>query len=810
MHHHSSLFSGLVLLALCAQVRAQTPRAFEQAAMLSYDAKDYYAAYKYYDRVLEMEPNRADIALRCAESAALYGALAEAERYYDTALKSGTLTSSKRPVALSGMAQIKKNLGKYEEAIQLFEQYLSISGISDTQKQLIQTEIANCEWAMEKLTNVDQLVQVQRFEAPLNSAESEMGMLKLGTTYYYGGLYPIEWGDRHRPARPLLQVMEAENGRNPRPAWFNQPKKHTALPAFSPDGTLLILPVGTYTSGMEVRCELYLFRQSFGTWSDPIRLPDYINQKGSTQTHPYIVDREDGYLDLFYISDAPGGQGGKDIWSVKFSRQGVFDYPQNLKTLNTPGDEASPFFDPSSQSLYFSSTGYLHLGGFDVYRSEWQSDQWSAPFHLPTPINSSHHDLFYRPLNDSEGLLTSNRLGAVATGDESCCYDLFQVTIQPQHFIPFAQDAITGRPISNAHFELSNKRQSLTWKVGEPLQPLLVRNQNYVLTTSSPGYYSDTTWVSTLDQEKYPSELHQKVALRPLPVEVVVEVYDAYTHLPLGEAGFAPLPGQPSPFGLLYPKDSSSQSVVVKLEPYSSYGLLVEKEGYTSDTLFLSAEQLSSPGSRFVQSVFLEPVNLQHFLPLALFFDNDAPKPAAASRITPYDRTFDAYYLQKEAYVRELAAAFTEPEDQDCAVERLESFFEQEVKAGYLRLEDFAENLDLFLKNDYVVEILIKGFASPLASREYNLALTKRRVQSVKNYLRLVKDGMYNKYLVNRRLIITLAPMGETSVGNAVSDNHRKKHESVYSVEASRERRAEIIEVRLSKIFPSPDNQISE
>ena len=109
MHHHSSLFSGLVLLALCAQVRAQTPRAFEQAAMLSYDAKDYYAAYKYYDRVLEMEPNRADIALRCAESAALYGALAEAERYYDTALKSGTLTSSKRPVALSGMAQIKKN-----------------------------------------------------------------------------------------------------------------------------------------------------------------------------------------------------------------------------------------------------------------------------------------------------------------------------------------------------------------------------------------------------------------------------------------------------------------------------------------------------------------------------------------------------------------------------------------------------------------------------------------------------------------------------------------------------------------------------
>jgi outer membrane protein OmpA-like peptidoglycan-associated protein len=250
--------------------------------------------------------------------------------------------------------------------------------------------------------------------------------------------------------------------------------------------------------------------------------------------------------------------------------------------------------------------------------------------------------------------------------------------------------------------------------------------------------------------------------------------------------------------------------MLLRLEPYSSYQLCIKKEGYSLDTLLLSSDELSNPGTYLNRAVFLEPINLHHFLPLALYFDNDAPKPASASQIMPYDRTYQAYYAQKEAYLKGLAAAFEDPEEQDCAAERLEAFFKEEVQAGYLRLEDFAENLDLFLKNEYEVEILIKGFASPLASREYNLALTRRRVLSVKNYLRTVKDGMYNKYLINRRLRITLAPMGESSVSPSISDNYRKKHESVYSVEASRERRAEIIEVRLSKIFPSPDNQISE
>ena len=94
---------------------------------------------------------------------------------------------------------------------------------------------------------------------------------------------------------------------------------------------------------------------------------------------------------------------------------------------------------------------------------------------------------------------------------------------------------------------------------------------------------------------------------------------------------------------------------------------------------------------------------------------------------------------------------------------------------------------------------MVKGFASPLASKEYNLALTKRRIVSVQNYLRKCNNGYYESFIQTKKLIVTTAPYGETLAKAEVADNARDKSASVFSVEASRERRAEIIEVKLHR-----------
>jgi len=36
-------------------------------------------------------------------------------------------------------------------------------------------------------------------------------------------------------------------------------------------------------------------------------------------------------------------------------------------TINTPGNEKSPFIHSDSQTLYFSSDGHKGLGGYDIF-----------------------------------------------------------------------------------------------------------------------------------------------------------------------------------------------------------------------------------------------------------------------------------------------------------------------------------------------------------------------------------------------------------------------------------------------------------
>jgi hypothetical protein len=54
--------------------------------------------------------------------------------------------------------------------------------------------------------------------------------------------------------------------------------------------------------------------------------------------------------------------------------------------------------------------------------------------------------------------------------------------------------------------------------------------------------------------------------------------------------------------------------------------------------------------------------------------------------------------------------------------------------------------------------------------------------------------------LLNNQLKISTAPLGETLAIAGINDSKKQRELSIFSVEASKERRAEIIEVRLHKI----------
>ncbi len=125
------------------------------------------------------------------------------------------------------------------------------------------------------------------------------------------------------------------------------------------------------------------YRINDSLWSKPFRISEAVNAAGKNARDPYMW----GFDVLYFASDRSGGQGGYDIWSVKLNADGqpAFE-PVNMGTVvNSKEDEVSPFVTPNS-TLYYSSGGFVSLGGLDVYRADYKgenpadrSDQYRLP-----------------------------------------------------------------------------------------------------------------------------------------------------------------------------------------------------------------------------------------------------------------------------------------------------------------------------------------------------------------------------------------------------------------------------------------------
>ena len=115
---------------------------------------------------------------------------------------------------------------------------------------------------------------------------------------------------------------------------------------------------------------------------------------------------------------------------------------------------------------------------------------------------------------------------------------------------------------------------------------------------------------------------------------------------------------------------------------------------------------------------------------------------------------------------------------------------------GYERLELFSTILLENLEAEQTVEIFLKGYTSPRAQGDYNLLLGKRRVSAVRNHFQTWRSGILMDYLENGQLIISEVSFGETKAAASARDERAGERLSIYSPEAARERRVEIVEIK--------------
>ncbi len=123
------------------------------------------------------------------------------------------------------------------------------------------------------------------------------------------------------------------------------------------------------------------------------------------ESHAFITP--DGKT-LYFASNRPGGLGELDIWVSQKDNDGNWMTPVNCgNVINTPYNENTPFYDPSSKTLIFSSVGHPSMGGYDVFQSVNKNGKWTTPVGLPFGLNNTTENTFFIQNNNSTGYITS-------------------------------------------------------------------------------------------------------------------------------------------------------------------------------------------------------------------------------------------------------------------------------------------------------------------------------------------------------------------------------------------------------------------
>ncbi|WP_423344387.1 OmpA family protein [Larkinella sp. VNQ87] len=244
---------------------------------------------------------------------------------------------------------------------------------------------------------VDRLLQTARFgaQAVQNPLAVRPQPLAATVQAFPSQYFPVLTADEQTLVYTVLKpegdedlMVSTQKGETWSPPVSISPQINTVnnegTPTLSADGRTLVFTACQGRTGYG-SCDLYISHKTGDTWSDPKNLGPTINTR-SWESQPALS--ADGRR-LYFVSDRNGGVGRRDIWCSELGDDGEWKTPYNLKSINTPFDEASPFIHANGLSLFFASEGHMGMGGYDLFVADSTSSGWSNPQNLGYPINTS-------------------------------------------------------------------------------------------------------------------------------------------------------------------------------------------------------------------------------------------------------------------------------------------------------------------------------------------------------------------------------------------------------------------------------------
>ncbi len=816
-----------ILFIVCFSVVAfwshgQTWKQYKKDAKKAFDNQEYSVALYYLDTMQKIDSAKFNLYFLQATAAQAYNAFELSERSYKKVLEDEK--SKDLLPATFGLAMVQKMQGKYQEAINGFNDYLVMNpDTTNIQHKDAKNQIQACLWAMELIKFNDKDLEITQLGKEVNTDFSDFAPVLHQNKLLFSSLRFKAEDKKNKRDKKYSRVLELKPDSTvatPYDLGLINKEVHTAHIAFNKAEDRLFFNVCGYSEGSNIKCKIYTrVKAANGTWSKPTMLPETINVKEKTTTQPNVGYDENLKKEiLFFASDRLGGKGGLDLWMAYLDRNGQPSNPINISALNTDKDELSPFFHNYTQTLYYSSNGRKSLGGHDIYKTTLQEEAWEEIIHTGFPLNSSYNDVYFS-LNHigSEGYFASNREGTRFLDKQisACCYDVFKaefnsylLDLNVLTYLQTDDGPVALKDVKVSVYELfEDAEQSIALKIKPEGNSHFFRiksNKKYRIVAEKKDYFpANLEFNSGTPLEG--DVVIKKVTLQPLKLNVLTFT-DEPPMAPLEAVQVTVIEidkdGNLKKLAPLY--DPVGNSVFFPLLSNKKYQISGLKEGYDQGVEEISTFEWTSATNILKKNLILPreevSIQLKSLKPFSLYFDNDSPNPGSSSTNTSlsYSKTLEAYQSRKEEFMRECAKGLT-GEAKEKAMKEMEAFFEKDMIATYEEFIKFTKSTLKRLQLGRNITIRVQGYASPLASERYNLILTNRRINSMYNFYSNFEGGAMKEFVDNGRLVIELIPLGEAEAPKGISDNPRDRKNSVFGLAASKQRRVEIKEAESTK-----------
>lgn len=281
-----------------------------------------------------------------------------------------------------------------------------------------------------------------------------------------------------------------------------------------------------------LNCDIYYSEFAGYYWSEIKSVSSKINLPGSWESQPTISP--DGRT-LYFVSDRSGGFGGYDIYRSIKGETGDWGTPINLGPLiNSTGNEKSPFLHPDEKTLYFSSDGWMGLGGYDVFfvRQD-EHGMWTKPRNIGYPINSTEDEVgFFVSTDGTQGFFASNKFNGKG-GWDLYSFDLYDAA-RPEKVLFIkgnVKSEFSAEPLK-AHIELKNLE---TKKISNiPMDTITGNyvavapfNSDYIMTVKKAGHVYESKYIAKVDSMfKLPAKVD--IEMKPIELNKSYRINDIY------------------------------------------------------------------------------------------------------------------------------------------------------------------------------------------------------------------------------------------------------------------------------------------